>query len=311
LQARLSGKKARQALVALADESVFLAPPSGEIPSTAPPDLATQRLIMSRTVDYVNKTISRLPNFFANRTLVRYHESPPKPGQTWKTAAGDQSLHLDDTFKATMLFRDGKEVVKEETIQGNPLKPGERTLNTVGTFGPLLATVLAGATSAGSDLSWSRWERGANGPQAVFRYRVPQETPHFLVEFGYRANDNGMVYVKKNVPFHGEFAVDPASGAILRLTVQADLEPRLPLERSDIMVEYGPVVIGGNTYICPARSVSISRQRTIMDINEWGEKFKVYAPFETLLNDVAYEKFHVFHSTARMLPGFTPAPEEK
>jgi len=311
LQARLSGKKARQALVALADESVFLAPPSGEIPSTAPPDLATQRQIMSRTVDYVNKTISRLPNFFANRTLVRYHESPPKPGQTWKTAAGDQSLHLDDTFKATMLFRDGKEVVKEETIQGNPLKPGERTLNTVGTFGPLLATVLAGATSAGSDLSWSRWERGANGPQAVFRYRVPQETPHFLVEFGYRANDNGMVYVKKNVPFHGEFAVDPASGAILRLTVQADLEPRLPLERSDIMVEYSPVVIGGNTYICPARSVSISRQRTIMDINEWGEKFKVYAPFETLLNDVAYEKFHVFHSTARMLPGFTPAPEEK
>jgi len=311
LKARLKGKKARQALVALADESVFLAPPAGEIPSTAPPDAATQRLMMSRTVEYVNKTIPRLPNFFANRTMVQYHERPPKPGQTWKTAAGDQSLYLDETFKAKMLFRDGKEVVEEEATKGQPLKPGKRTLNTVGTFGPLLATVLVGATSAHSDLTWSRWEQGANGPQAVFRYRVPQETPLFFVGFGYLANDDRMVPLQKKAAFHGEFAVDPASGAILRLTVQADLEARLPLERSDVMVEYSPVVIGGNTYFCPARSVSIVRQRTAMDIHEWGENFKVYAPFETILSDMAYEKYHVFHPTARMLPGFTPEPEDK
>jgi len=311
LKARLKGKKARQALVALADESVFLAPPAGEIPSTAPPDAATQRLMMSRTVNYVDKALPKLPNFFANRTMVQYHERPPKPGQTWKTAAGDQSLYLDETFKAKMLFRDGKEVVEEEATKGQPLKPGKRTLNTVGTFGPLLATVLVGATSAHSDLTWSRWEQGANGPQAVFRYRVPQETPLFFVGFGYLANDDRMVPLQKKAAFHGEFAVDPASGAILRLTVQADLEARLPLERSDVMVEYSPVVIGGNTYFCPARSVSIVRQRTAMDIHEWGENFKVYAPFETILSDMAYEKYHVFHPTARMLPGFTPEPEDK
>jgi VWFA-related protein len=311
LEARLKGKKARQALVALADESVFLAPPAGEIPSTAPPDAATQRLMMSRTVNYVDKALPKLPNFFANRTMVQYHERPPKPGQTWKTAAGDQSLYLDETFKAKMLFRDGKEVVQEEATKGKPLKPGERTLSTVGTFGPLLATVLVGATSAHSDLTWSRWEQGANGPQAVFRYRVPQETPLFFVGFGYLANDDRMVPLQKKAAFHGEFAVDPASGAILRLTVQADLEARLPLERSDVMVEYSPVVIGGNTYFCPARSVSIVRQRTAMDIHEWGEHFKVYAPFETILSDMAYEKYHVFHPTARMLPGFTPEPKDK
>jgi VWFA-related protein len=311
LEARLKGKKARQALVALADESVFLAPPAGEIPSTAPPDAATQRLMISRTVNYVDKALPKLPNFFANRTMVQYHELPPKPGQTWRTAAGDESLYLDETFKATMLFRDGKEVVKEETTKGNPLKPGERTLSTVGTFGPLLATVLVGATSAHSDLTWSRWEQGANGPQAVFRYRVPQETPLFFVGFGYLANDDRMVPFQKKAAFHGEFAVDPASGAILRLTVQADLEARLPLERSDVMVEYSPVVIGGSTYFCPARSVSIVRQRTAMNIHEWGENFKVYAPFETILSDMAYEKYHVFHPTARMLPGFTPEREDK
>jgi VWFA-related protein len=311
LEATLRGKKARQALVALADESAFLAPPAGEIPPTAPPDAATQRLIMSRTVGYVNKTIPKLPNFFANRTMVQYHEPARKPAQTWKTAAGDQSLYLDETFKATMLFRDGKEVVKEETVKGEPLKPGEQNLNTIGTFGPLLATVLVGATSAGSDLTWSRWEQGPNGPRAVFRYRVPHETPLFLAGFGYLANDDRLVPFQQKVPFHGEFAVDPASGAVLRLTVQADLKPVLPLARSGVMVEYGPVVIGETSYICPLRSVSISRPRTVMAIHEWAENFKVYAPFESILSDMAYEKYHLFRPTARMLPGYTPAPKDK
>ena len=149
----------------------------------------------------------------------------------------------------------------EQVTEGKPLMPGEPILSTVGTFGPLLATVVAGATSAGSDLSWSRWEQGMNGPQAVFRYRVPQETPLFLVGFGYLANDGRMVQIQKKARFHGEVAVDPASGAILRLTVQADLEPRLPLDRSEVMVEYSPVIIGGNTYVCPTRSVHKTAQR--------------------------------------------------
>jgi VWFA-related protein len=311
LEATLRGKKARQALVALADESAFLAPPAEEIPSTAAPDAATQQLIMSRTVSYVNKTIPKLPNFFANRTMVQYHERPAKPGQTWKTAAGDQSLYLDQTFKAAMLFRDGKEVAQEETIKGKPLKPGERRLNTIGTFGPLLATVLVGATAAGSDLTWSRWEQGPNGRSAVFRYRVPHETPLFLVGFGYLAGDDRLVDYQQKAPFHGEFAVDPASGAILRLTVQADLKPALPLARSDVMVEYGSVTIGQTSYICPLRSVSISRPRTVMAIHEWGENFKVYAPFESILSDMVYEKYHLFRPTARMLPGYTPAAKDK
>jgi hypothetical protein len=82
----LKGKKARQALVALADRSVFLAPPADEIPLIAPPDAAAQRLLVSRAIAYVNHTIPRLPNFFADRTTVEYHQRPPERGQTWKTA---------------------------------------------------------------------------------------------------------------------------------------------------------------------------------------------------------------------------------
>lgn len=307
----LTGKKAREALVALADRSAFLAPPADEISPTAPPDAAAQRLMISRAIAYVNHTIPRLPNFFADRTTVEYHQRPPGRGQTWKTMTGDPSLHLDETFHARLLFRDGKEIVDTQTSKGEPLKQGERVLSTVGTFGPFLVTVLKGATSAGSDLEWSHWEQGADGPQAVFRYRVPQETPFFRVGFGYLTRDDRLVPWEKKELYHGEFAVDPASGTILRLTVQADLEPRLPMQQSDVMVEYTPVMIGGTTYFCPTRSVTVSRQRTTMDIHEWSESFKVYAPFETVLSDMAYQKFHLFHSVSRLLPGYTPAPRNK
>jgi hypothetical protein len=308
LEALLKGKKAQRVLAALADESVFLALPADEIPSIAPPDAAAQRQMISRTVDYVNKTIPKLLNFLATRTTVQYHQTPLEPGETWKIAVGDQSLHPVETSKAPVHFLNGKEVVGGEGTRGKPQKPG--ILDTVGTFGPIMATVLVGATSPNSVLTWSHWEKGVNGLQAVFSYRIPQATPRFFVGFGYLADDLVFPFSEK-VPFHGELGVDPASGAILRLTVQADLEPRLPLDRSGVMVEYTPVVIGEKTYICPARSVSISRQRRIMDIDEWGETLKVDAPFETLLDDMAFDKYHIFRSTARMLPGYTPASEIK
>jgi VWFA-related protein len=308
LEALLKGKKAQRVLVALADESVFLALPADEILPIAPPDPAAQHQMTSRTVDYVNKTIPKLPNFLATRTTVQCHQPPLEPGETWKTAVGDQSLRPVETSKAPVHFLNGKEVVGGEGTRGKAQKPG--ILDTVGTFGPIMATVLVGATSPNSVLKWSHWEKSVNGPQAVFSYRIPQATPRFFVGFGYLANDMMFPFNEK-VPFHGELAVDPASGAILRLTVQADLEPRLPLDRSGVMVEYGPVVIGENTYICPVRSVSISRQRRIMDIDEWGETFKVDAPFETLLDDMVFDKYHMFRSTARMLPGYTPAREDK
>src|ERR1019366_3917330 len=57
------GPETRQTLVALADASLFLDPPTSEIPVTPPPEFAEQRRIMARTIAYVAKTIPMLPNF--------------------------------------------------------------------------------------------------------------------------------------------------------------------------------------------------------------------------------------------------------
>jgi VWFA-related protein len=307
LESALPGKKARQALVALADESVFLPPPAAEILPTAAPDPATQRRMISQANAYVEQIIPRLPNFLAERITVEYGEAPRNPGTAWKSVTGDTSLYAGATTKATMRFRDGKEVVEKEVTAGRPR--GTERLTTHGVFGPILCPVLMGPTRTHGDLSWSRWEMGTHGPVAVFRYRTTREKELYLTASDYLTIHDSVARRGEYEPFHGEFAIDPASGAILRLTLEADLEPRLPLDRSDIEVEYGLQLLGGRTYICPARSVSISRHRVIMDMHEWSESYKVYAPFETRLNDVAFDKYHLFQPTVRMLPGFRPVPQ--
>lgn len=311
LQKQVSGKKAREALEVIADESMFLAPPAEEILSTPKPDLGTQRQMISRTVDYVHTAIPKLPDFFARRTTVQYHELPTGKNETWKTAAGDESLHEGEIESANIRIRNGREEVEQATQKHVSDKPGAQTLRTLGTFGPILVTVLTAATAAHSEITWARWEKGPEGPLAVFRYRVPHETSLFSAEFCCLAVDFGNVPFKKGAPFHGEIAVDPTSGAIMRLTIQADLEWRLPLHRSDVMVEYAPVVRGARVFICPSRSVSISRQRKTVVIHEWAEGFKVYAPFETILNEMRFEKYRIFGSTSRILPDYTEVPEKK
>lgn len=126
--------------------------------------------MLSRTVDYASKALLKLPDFFAQRTTVKYDEPAPKEGQTWKTAMGDQFLRVAQTAKGTMAFRNGKEVVKEKVSKTELEKRACRNLQTVGTFGPILAMVVEGATAEQSELTWSRWEQGANGAVAVFRY---------------------------------------------------------------------------------------------------------------------------------------------
>ncbi|HTF66278.1 MAG TPA: hypothetical protein VK638_26690 [Edaphobacter sp.] len=267
--------------------------------------------MLGRTIDYLSKTIVKLPDFFATRTTVQYDEPPKKDERAWKTVTSDQSLHPTATSRTTVTFRDGKDVVDANAKNVKKLNAHERELETWGTFGPILAVVFADASSPRSVYQWTHWEQGNSGPQAVFRYAVPKNGSHFEVGFCCLPDPDGTVLFKQNAAYHGEVTVDPSSGAILRLTVIADMEPRLPMLSSSILVEYGQVVIGEKTYICPTRSVTISRMRTVVLMKEWGESFGVFGRFETILNDVAFEKYHLFRAESKILPGYTNPSNEK
>ena len=73
------------------------------------------------------------------------------------------------------------------------------------------------------------------------------------------------------------------------------------------MLEYGPVEIGGQTYVCPLRSVSIVRARLVrflMDSD--GPAFMSFGPYVTMLNDISFDRYRMFQAESHMLPDFTP-----
>lgn len=290
----LPGPKARLALVALVDQSAFLRPPAAEMPALPAPDFATQRQIMSSVANYVSRIIPKLPNFFAQRDTSSYEDTPTEHGIGHMDFAGFQPIHPVGSSSATVLYRDGKEIVDSGAARGKKPEPQAEGLSTWGVFGPILGTVLVDA--AKSTLAWSHWEQAPGGPLAVFRYAVPREKSNYEVKFVV-----GQYVFKELVGYHGEMAIDPASGAILRLALEADMKPDELIGRAAILVEYGPVEIGGKTYICPLKSVSISLAQVVRKAAGFYYSGTFPGTKQTLLNDVAFGPYHLFRAEARVL----------
>jgi hypothetical protein len=242
----------------------------------------------------------------ATRTTDRYEEPKLAESETWKTARADRSLHLEASSTVTIRNQNGGDFIESASGKEKKAKKGARSLETNGTFGAILGTVVSDAIHG--KVTWGGWETGDSGQLEVFRYSVPENQSHFNVsECCYPDYLGGGVF-QRMPAYHGDIAFDPASGAILRLTVQTDLSEKMPLMRSDIAVEYGKVETGGRSYFCPMRSVSISRGRTLRMIPAWGEYLQIFGPFETLLIDVSFRDYHRFGSTSRILRDSQEAP---
>ncbi len=112
--------------------------------------------------------------------------------------------------------------------------------------------------------------------------------------------------------YYGEITIDPATGAVLGLTMEADLNQGLPLVRSDILVNYGPVELGGKTYICPVRSLAVWRSRTVsvLALTDWDETSRTYGPFATMKSDMTFDNHHLFRAETRVLTD-VPASEKQ
>jgi VWFA-related protein len=308
----LTSERERQALTADADLSMGLAPPAGEIADRQAPSLEEQRAIMGRTFDYLANAIPRLPDFYALRNTVKFEEPAADVNALWKMPHADPSLHHAGSEHATVLYQNGNEVVeKKQRLGKRPANATrQRNLETWGTFGPILSYVLTAAAASPGSLHWKRWEHVKDGDLAVFSYQIPSARIEHEVTFCCLPQGNGTTLYENRTDAFGEFAVNPETGSIMRLVINADLDeerdPTVPIIRSEIMVEYGPVELGGKTYICPQRSVSISRARSERVIHEWGMVFTIYGYFETIINDVTFGGYHKFGSESRMLPDFQP-----
>jgi VWFA-related protein len=298
LAEELRGKKTRQALEALADAAAFLEPPPAEIPADAPPDPSAQQHLLALAAAYLNHAMTRLPDFFATRMAVQYGETPAyNEGNTRIQAV---PLHVTEDSRATAHYRQGAEVMDAAAAKH---VNQNRVFSTNGIFGPMLRVAQSAMDLSGA-VTWSRWEQDAEGRRAVFHYRVPPQRSLYGVDGCCLPSGDGSSEFGIKPGYHGEIAIDPASGAILRVEVEADLKGFAPLKQSDIMVSYGPVAIGGKTYILPTRSVHIWRQRTVPVLEEWNARFNTWGPYATMLNQFTFKDYHMFRGESRMLSGF-------
>ena len=308
----IHNERERQALTADADLSFALAPPADETLNRPPPPVEEQRAILKRSFDYLQNVIPKLPDFYALRNTVRFEEPPGRYDDISKMPHQDQTLHFAAEEHATVLYRSGHEVVEKKQKLGKRRAAGVRArgLETTGTFGPILAYVFTAAATSPSTLSWKRWERGKYGDLSVFSYRVASTSNVPELTYCCFPEGDGTTPYQNKADTYGEFALNPDTGAIMRIVINADLDeerdPDVPLIRSQIMVEYSPQELGAKSYICPQRSVEVSRGRSERELHEWGMVFSLYSYFETMINDATFGGYHKFGSEARILPG----PEE-
>ena len=102
--------------------------------------------------------------------------------------------------KATVLYRNGKEVVNSSRDEGEKREAGDRYLLTYGVFGPALGAV---TDAIAIDLTWNRWEQGAGEPHAVFVYQIPAEKSHYRAGTCCLPDGDGTSPFEETVGYHG------------------------------------------------------------------------------------------------------------
>ena len=168
LSAELPGPYSRRSLLVLADMSAFLDPPADETAANPPPDLDAQRKMIALTSEYLNKTLHRMPDFFATRETTSFQS---------KVLLGVPSQALLPAGKEawTAFYSDGGEKIRSGRRHSK--KSG---MTTNGEFGNILETVMDDA--AIGDLVWNRWEKGSEELLAVYRFAITKRrNSHYSV----------------------------------------------------------------------------------------------------------------------------------
>jgi hypothetical protein len=286
------GPKTAEQIGLLAISSAFEAPPSSELPSGPPPDSSEQRRMIESARAYASASAHNLPDFIALRSTQAFNNAPQFTAKAHSKP--EIELHFADDYRREVTFRDGREVIVSQGTGSEA--PAFRSsdhegLTTWGEFGPILTTVL-GDSLLGT-IVWGRWQSGADGRRlAVFRYSVPKSASHDLIDLCCYES------FRDKPGYHGELYIDPASGTILRVTLEAELGEQSPVRESKVSVQYDAVEIGGKSYICPVRGVALG---VIHDLQM--ERLDG-AGLERFINVVQFSNYHKFGSTTRILSSY-------
>jgi hypothetical protein len=279
----LPGPLSTEQIYVLEGRSAILAPPATDLPTTPAPDLATQKAILGKAVQYVTKTYMQNPHFTVSKSTTRFQDgvegirtnsgmtsSMPNTDRLWATP--NKFMRFLGTHAATVENNKGIELaphIKQKAMWGQNGQVSE------GGPGPVLSVILQEA-AVGGKLGWLRWETIDGKPMAVFSFTVDKDKSHYEVNYccfpitgdsgrmGYEGTEanfqTGTTWkaFKTIVAYSGKFFIDPDTGVIRRVVTQADLKPTDFVHQEDMRIDYGPVAVGGNTYVLPVDSFTFT-----------------------------------------------------
>jgi hypothetical protein len=154
---------------------------------------------------------------------------------------------------------------------------------------PALGNIFKEAQASGN-LQWLRWEEINGKAAAVYSFSVPRKKAHLDVDVCCfpKINQTGIATFytsttaaalsdgssggggggvtgnfqtntewhdsRTSVAYHGEFFIDPDTGVVVRMIVQAEFKPSELVHRIDTRVDYAPIRAGSRTLIAPVKT---------------------------------------------------------
>jgi len=280
---------AQMILQQMADRSALLKlPPAEEIPLAAP-DAETQGALFNAARDYVFGKLSHLPDFVAMRTTTTF-DNAAAALNFLQAGADSAGYRRRDVVQKRITFQDGKEVL-EPASGATAATVEESAFQSTGEFGTQAAVVLMDIKQGA--ISFDHWENTMDGVGAVYRYSVQRGASHYEVTD--HCAEHGAFH---DIPaYHGSIALSPRSGAILRLTLEADAQPGDPVSHVASVIEYGPVTIGKQRSICPLRSIAFMVQEARGCTRG---SHKLQKPI-AMVNQTIFSNYHRFGSSSTMI----------
>lgn len=293
------GKLCKRALEILAYRSALLDPPLDERPKLPPPDADAQKQMITVAGGKVLENLKRLPDFFATRTTAHYSGVPSDLNMN--ALLMRLGLFSEGVSSREITFRNGEEVIDPmKAKSGEPeMQSG---MESWGEFGPEPVMVLMDALRG--SISFHHWESMPSGPVAVFRYTVPRIHSHYDVHYKCPTNEP----FHDTPPYRGSFSIDPATGALMRITLETEGRAHDPISHVTSVIEYSPMEIGERNYICPVRSLATM----VEESNGCAARHhnpKLAQPI-LMINQTTFADYHRLGSKSRLLDANGNPPEQ-
>jgi hypothetical protein len=136
-----------------------------------------------------------------------------------------------------------------------------------GEFGSMMKELFEPGTEA--EFRWERWGKLRGRLAYVFAYRVAKARSKWHVTY-HRTHEV--------VPgYHGLVFVDRDAGAILRITLEAELPPDFPIQQATTTLDYDFAEISGQQHILPLKAVVRMREGKLLARND--VEFRLYRKF--------------------------------